>query len=396
MAIIKYSGLVDQLRGRLNGTVFSRFNSGFNSYKKGQPSRWGSDTQQHMRQGFQQAARLWKQLSQSIKNNWQTIAAASPVKNRLGDDVTIPAYQYFLKCFQYARAANRTFVSNPATTLLKPIQADMLSAHLTTSYKNGRYVIDWLEIEAITIASAQSTGYVLVYLSQPIADNNSNYDSTYYVAGSQFIPTWFQPDDYIYIEVSEATMPEAWHTYDGAIHSVMIRPVTDLTAQSGTPIYSTVQSAYTPPVTHLPYTISLSQYSYGRAWLYLESSHPNPVFYDILAFGITETPITGSASDYRIITDIALTGQTSDIPNESLLNSGFKTTITTPAFNRLGNPRHIEIWPNAEMLPQLNAGPDITLPGYPPRITIRYRMKRLSDGLETIPALNTVTPNSPI
>lgn len=247
MAVIKYSGLVDQLRGKLNGTVFSRFNAGFNAYKKGQPSRWGSDTQQFMRQGFQEAARIWKNLTPVQRSAWTEIALNSPVANRLGEPALLPAYQYMLKFYQYSRAAGRAFTIAPNTSLQKPPAMIVDSAWLDATWQDGSYYISFLEVVAEITAAGDVPGYALTSISQPLDREDSNYFDTYYTVGSNFIGSWLEPQDYTWIEPQPTNMPGAWHTWDGAWHRIMIRVITELTAQELPPIFAMVQSNYTPP-----------------------------------------------------------------------------------------------------------------------------------------------------
>lgn len=247
MAVIKYSGLVDQLRGKLNGTVFSRFHAGFNTYRKGQPSRWGSDTQQQRRQGLSLVASAWKNLTPAQRSDWKYVADNTPVSNRLGDLVTLPAFHYFVKyafLYKLMGFGNLTGVS---TDLTKPYQYSLLTRRLSATLTDAGYVITELYAQIRIEESTSLSTYDMFYVSEPLPADYIAYQGTQYYVGRTITSAGRAVNSTLGRTLTDVVMPSGWSTYQGAYHYVYLYPTTYQTGQRRSPNMWLIQIDYTPP-----------------------------------------------------------------------------------------------------------------------------------------------------
>lgn len=97
MAIVQYTGIVNQLRGKLNGSVFNRYRTGYSMQKKQQPPQGFRGNQLRQRAVYSVVQRLWKTLTPSQHNAWATTAAQNPATDRFGNQVTLSGYNQYIK-----------------------------------------------------------------------------------------------------------------------------------------------------------------------------------------------------------------------------------------------------------------------------------------------------------
>lgn len=97
MAIVQYTAAVNQLRGKLNGSVFNKARTSFTLQRKQSQVKRPRGLQGRARQFFQRAQREWKNTSSGQKGSWQSTAASNPVLDRFGQQVVLSGYNQFIK-----------------------------------------------------------------------------------------------------------------------------------------------------------------------------------------------------------------------------------------------------------------------------------------------------------
>lgn len=247
MAVIKYSGLVDQLRGKLNGTVFSRYKTGFSAYKKGQPKRIGSRPQQLMRQNISLASQSWRNVSPGDRDIWASKAALFPVLNRFGDPVTLSPYNYFMK-FQLMRSAAgfpQLLTPNVSDTIPSPAQ--ILEATMTVTQQGNRYLITDLSIQHARAGSATGSGIQQFSISYPYPVAGTAYDSTFFFAARTPAQIDVPPIPGELLQYTDILMPEGWSTFTGAYHLIRLDMWSNNRMIHRHPFYYELQSVFEPP-----------------------------------------------------------------------------------------------------------------------------------------------------
>ena len=248
MAVVKYSNLIEELRGKLNGTVFSRYLEGFSAYKKGQPSPWGSSRQQTIRQNFQVLAGEWGQLTPGQRANWDFVAANSPVRNRLGELVHISGYAYFQKFQLNERSLGNFTYPVPNLTLNLPYGFEIYGASLNATLQGSFYEITQLQTQFRVLQTSLDSNYFTIYISLPFSRPDQNYTGTYYQVGYIFRSQGLLPGNTFTSVISAMVMPSGWASFEDAFHRLKVVARTQNSAQEGDPFFFTVQATFTPPV----------------------------------------------------------------------------------------------------------------------------------------------------
>lgn len=320
MAVIKYSGLVDQLRGRLNGTVFSKFHDGFSSYKKGQPKQGGSEAQLLRRKDMQKASQLWGNLTPPQRQAWAYIAANTPVTNRLGDSVHLPAFQYFVKYAMYEYLMDFPPNENPSNALTDPYTYGIQVLNFEATQENNRYLITDLSLRfTIAVTSIERT-YAPVYISYPISRQDSNYDNTWFFvgysnrAGGNTVSQTFTK---IFTDV---LMPAGWYTAPGAYHAIKVLPLTLTTAQEGISTSVNYPVDYTPAPNPVWELDILPTFDDDRECEFSGSSGGYLTISDSYLTLGTNPPVSNPASQYNAEIQFSEQVSASSVPNPSSIS----------------------------------------------------------------------------
>lgn len=113
MAIIQYTGIVNQLRGKLNGSVFNKTKTGYTLQRKQQQSKGSKGFQSEIRNIFSSVQRSWKSVSSVNQIGWQTTANNNPSRDRFGNLVALSGYNQFIKASVFASYLNTTLPGTP-------------------------------------------------------------------------------------------------------------------------------------------------------------------------------------------------------------------------------------------------------------------------------------------
>lgn len=97
MAIIQYTGIVNQIRGKLNGSVFNKSKNGY-TLQRAQAPRKGATPDQAVRRGqFAFVQRSYKDISEAEKQLAAEAAVSNPVFDRFGELVVLSGYNQWVK-----------------------------------------------------------------------------------------------------------------------------------------------------------------------------------------------------------------------------------------------------------------------------------------------------------
>lgn len=116
MALIKYSALVTDMRGKLNGSVAAKNRGGQYLRNKTTPVNPQSIAQQKARATFGGVSSLFRQLKDEDVNAWNAAAQNFPYTNIFGDVVYLNGLQLFTKLntnLTIAEASNITMPPSP-------------------------------------------------------------------------------------------------------------------------------------------------------------------------------------------------------------------------------------------------------------------------------------------
>lgn len=127
MAIIQYSGLVNEIRGALNGSTLNKSKTIMTVSNKGVPSRSITEEQSVSRARFQRIQTAWKDLTPAQQADWALLAENVPNINRFGEEVTLSGYNKYIEASINADLIG-SFISYPLNTgpLSPPLFDDII------------------------------------------------------------------------------------------------------------------------------------------------------------------------------------------------------------------------------------------------------------------------------
>lgn len=92
MALIKLTAIVDNISGKLNGTVFAKNKGGNYMRSKSKPSNPKTAAQMAVRAQFGTISAAWKNLTEGARSAWRESASNFPYINRLGDSKILSGF----------------------------------------------------------------------------------------------------------------------------------------------------------------------------------------------------------------------------------------------------------------------------------------------------------------
>lgn len=157
MAKIKYSALVSDMRGKLNGSVMSKNRSGSYVRNKVTPSNPQTTAQMMIRGIFSEITKAWSNLTEAQRQSWENSVEAFQGTNIFGDSVKPSGKTLFQKLNQ------NLMITGQASVTTCPAPAELPYASLND-------VVFDVSDESLTInTSGQTTGSkVIVFATAPL------------------------------------------------------------------------------------------------------------------------------------------------------------------------------------------------------------------------------------
>lgn len=150
MAVIQYSALLTQLRGKLGGSQFNKGKTGFSLQRKSNPTIRQTPAQLRQRQAVATAQRGWKSETQTRRAEAAQVAISNPASDRFGQQVTLSGYNQYVKI-----QTRRLLVSGNQEPLL------LNRAFITTPVLGGRTDVSSLIIANLGTSSSSGVNYTI-------------------------------------------------------------------------------------------------------------------------------------------------------------------------------------------------------------------------------------------
>lgn len=291
MAVIQYSGLVSQVRGKIAGTVFSKFSTGFNAYKKPVPRKLKTSAQLQVMAGMSTNASTWNLLSPEEKEDWASIAAANPVTDRLGNLVYLTGYHFYRMILAKVWPRGLATPLIPAPMAGGAQEIDFVVSDLEFDQQDEGTIISLLDIAGVTINSVSGDMRVLVWISLPIASLESNYFGTYYLVEIREAAGAGGSAEDVFILIEDVLMPLGFYTFQGGIHKVKLQYIRPESGAVGVEKFATKLGVIVPdfvfPVYYLGLITHESYYRRNGAGF-----NTFGVFWEIVSGSINTTDYT--------------------------------------------------------------------------------------------------------
>lgn len=191
MAVVQYTAVVNQVRGKLNGSVFNKARTVNTLQRKQQQPVGARGFQSEIRNIFSSAQRRWKSLGISVQEQWQLTASSNPARDRFGNQVVLSGYNQFIKASVLAEYANAPQLTVPYTSPAPDngfVIADFAAFSFSVA-SNGSTQID---INADAILDSYSSAWgVILDVSMPISRGVTEYHGRWVnISGSVMTAQW--------------------------------------------------------------------------------------------------------------------------------------------------------------------------------------------------------------
>lgn len=97
MAVVQYTGIVNQIRGKVNGSVFNKSRNAFTLQRKQQQTKGSKGSQSEIRNVFSNVQRQWKLATDNQRADWQLAAENNPTRDRFGNQTILSGYNQYIK-----------------------------------------------------------------------------------------------------------------------------------------------------------------------------------------------------------------------------------------------------------------------------------------------------------
>lgn len=175
MAVVQYTAIVNQVRGKLNGSQFNRSKTANVLQRKAQPSRGMSTSQSAVRGRFADLQRSWKGLTDGQRNDWQLSAANNPARDRFGELVVLSGYNQFIRANLNLRALLFPVVLSPYTLAAPAAPFTVAGGAVSVSYSVVGNVV-FIDVGAnITVPAYDEDFFFTAQISLPVSDGVTVY-----------------------------------------------------------------------------------------------------------------------------------------------------------------------------------------------------------------------------
>lgn len=188
MAVIQYSGLVNQMRGKLNGSTLSRNRSTNTIYRKGQPAGTSTVLQDRRRSAFAQVQRSWKTLTNQQKSDYSQASDSNPTTDRFGNPTILSGYAYYMKINIPVYVAFGSVFRDINTAPALPLPANTVSEPdviITTTPAPRSLNMTWVQSWPSGIPADV---YILIYFSKPMPPGQTKYHGRWIFTGTAETP----------------------------------------------------------------------------------------------------------------------------------------------------------------------------------------------------------------
>lgn len=181
---IKYSALVSDARGKLNGSVASKNRYGNYLRNKITPSNPQTTSQMRFRSLFGSISKNWGALTQSQRNAWDQFAEEHPFNDIFGDSKILQGSAMHQKSNMNLAKVNLPFISVPGEPISLPA-IDLITVSLSILPVG---TINLLEVDIGFSGQTVEDMSIVVYATPPVSAGRSFVKNDYRLIYSE------QPD----------------------------------------------------------------------------------------------------------------------------------------------------------------------------------------------------------
>ena len=170
MTKVKFSALVSEMRGKLNGSVFSKNKSGNYLRTKITPVNPQTTAQQQVRSKLGTQSQAWRGLTEEQRQGWIDYASSTPYTDIFGDSKILSGQMMYVKTNMNITKAGGTaiqFAPNPVgtpsisvTTIVATANSIPASSVLTVTLAVSGVLTNWSFVAVATPPVSAGKSYV--------------------------------------------------------------------------------------------------------------------------------------------------------------------------------------------------------------------------------------------
>lgn len=189
MAVIQYTGIVNQIRGKLNGSQFSKGRNANTLVKKASQAKGSRGYQSEARELFTFIQRQWKTRDASEKANWQQVARNNPDRDRFGQQVVLSGYNKYMQC-QIRSLMTEDFIIQPVNTSSAPGINNFSLLVTSATFELSATGTTVLKINYNVRGTVPNSDFVYaIYVSLPYSKGVTVYQGRYSFVYGTYVPT---------------------------------------------------------------------------------------------------------------------------------------------------------------------------------------------------------------
>lgn len=184
MAVVQYTAIVNQIRGKLNGSVFNKAKNAYTLQRKQSSPRRQTVLQLERRARFSSVQREWKLLTTGQRALASLAASLNPVRDRFGNETVLSGYNHFVKSNIIRTMARESILrdlravsSVPFNTVFESSVTDFATA------PDGGVVVDSGAILQIDRVNPEFLT-LMCYISFPMSQGVSSYNGRWFFIGA--------------------------------------------------------------------------------------------------------------------------------------------------------------------------------------------------------------------
>ena len=171
MALIKLTAIVDNISGKLNGTVFAKNKGGNYMRSKSKPSNPKTAAQMAVRAQFGAISAAWKNLTENARSAWRESASSFPYINRLGDSKILSGFALHQKL-----NTNLDLIGEAALTFPPEPSSPVNFSHVNIEAREDDGEEHVLGIEA-PLSAVDANSKTLIFATPPLSHGVENFEN---------------------------------------------------------------------------------------------------------------------------------------------------------------------------------------------------------------------------
>lgn len=229
MALIKLTAIVDNISGKLNGTVFAKNKGGNYMRSKSKPSNPKTAAQMAVRATFGSISSAWKNLTESARSAWRESASSFPYINRLGDSKILSGFALHQKL-----NTNLDLIGESALTFPPEPKSPVNFSSLTVSARFDKTADEHLLGIMAPQSSVEGDSKTLIYATPPLSHGVENFENRLRLIGvdpsSAFTGSYNANDKYVAVF---GELPV------GAKVGIKLQNISSVSGMASAPVYAT-------------------------------------------------------------------------------------------------------------------------------------------------------------